>query len=226
MSGPCGPFSLHPLVGRWPEWRRAWRVASAACGAVGRGSDPPSARERVTRHHAWQSRTGGAGVHRRDGCGCRRRALHPCPQEQGAYAAGAVVRSALKGTDGATAKEAELVTSQEGARLGLLWESDVVEHGRQRYAVRVVQKGTRLKSPGASLFSSAPVEVGAVVIVLLLPLRALSLLLFGQRYKVGVVRFGAYDAEDVLYKERVRGEATARARGREVLNDLARLVAS
>jgi hypothetical protein len=137
-----------------------------------------------------------------------------------------VVRSALKGTDGAAAEGVELVTSQDGARLGLLWESDVVEHGGQRYTVRVVQKGTRLKNPGASLLDSPPVEVGVFVMVLLLPLRALSLLLFGQRYKVGVLRLGAYDAEDVVYKERVRGEAAARARGREVLNDLARHVVS
>ena len=80
----------------------------------------------------------------------------------------------------------------------------------------MVQKGTRLKSPGASLFSSAPAEVGAVVIVLLLPLRALSPLFFGQRYQVGVVRLGAYDAEDIVYREQISGEVAARTRGREV----------
>lgn len=62
-----------------------------------------------------------------------------------------------------------------------------------------------------------------MALVLLVPLRALSLLLFGQRYKVGVVRLGAYDAENVVHKERVRGEPVARTRGREVLNDLAQL---
>jgi hypothetical protein len=137
-----------------------------------------------------------------------------------------VVRPALKGANGAPPEGAELVTSEAPARLGSLWQSEVVEQGDNRYAVRVVQEGTKSKSPGASLLDSPPAEVGVVVMVLLLPLRALSLLFLGQRYKVGVIRFGSYGAEEVVFKEPVRGEAAARTRGHEVLKDLARRVAS
>lgn len=110
-------------------------------------------------------------------------------------------------------------------RLGLLWESELVGHQKQRYVVRIVQKGTRLKSSGASLLDSAPVELGMVVVVLLLPLRALSLLFFGQRFKAGVIRLGAYDSEEIVYSEEIRGEAAARARGRDMQSELAQLVA-
>jgi hypothetical protein len=118
------------------------------------------------------------------------------------------------------------VRSEAPARLGFLWESELVGHQEQRYVVRVVQKGTRLKSPGASLLDSAPAEVGILVVVLLLPLRALSLLFFGQRFKAGVVRLGAYDTEVIVHREKIRGEAAARARGREMLSELAQLVTS
>jgi hypothetical protein len=59
-----------------------------------------------------------------------------------------------------------------------------------------------------------------VVVVLFLPLRALSLLLFGQRFKAGVVRLGAYDSEAVVHQEAIRGEAAARARGCDMLSQL------
>lgn len=103
-------------------------------------------------------------------------------------------------------------------RLGLLWERDVAGPDGQLLVVRVVQKGTALKSTGG--VNSLPNELAIVAIVVLVPLRALSLFVFRNRYKVGVIKRVGSD-EEIVRKERIRGAEAARARGQELAKELA-----
>ncbi|MDP9444349.1 MAG: hypothetical protein M3P83_08365 [Actinomycetota bacterium] len=80
------------------------------------------------------------------------------------------------------------------------------------HVVRVVQKGTRLKSPGPSLLASAPETIGVVVLVLWFPVRALMLLIFRNSFKVALVEVGAYPEEErILERHTARGEKEALA---------------
>lgn len=110
------------------------------------------------------------------------------------------------------------MTAAGGTRLGLVWQSDVARIGGERQVVRIVQKGTRLKTPGGP--DSLPDELALVVTVILLPARALSLLLFGQRFKLGVVSLETDGSEKIVRKEKVRGESQARERARAVFAEL------
>lgn len=108
---------------------------------------------------------------------------------------------------------------REGAtRLGLLWQSETTQHINEQYVVRVVQRGTRLKSTGG--FSSLPDELAMVFVVVFLPLRLVAMLLAGRHFKVGIVRIDGRDDETVVLKESVRGEAAARARALELFGDI------
>lgn len=96
-----------------------------------------------------------------------------------------------------------------GGRLGLVWESPRLSRDGGTYVVRVVQKGTRLTTPGPSLMSSAP-EIGVVALVLWIPIRALGLLIFRNSFKVGLVEVdGHLDDERIVERHTSRGEKDA-----------------
>lgn len=110
------------------------------------------------------------------------------------------------------------MTSERATRLGLLWQSETTGHDSEQYVVRVVQRGTRLKSTGG--FSSLPDELALLFVVVFLPLRLVAMLLARQHYKVGIVRIDGRDNETVSLKESVRGEHKARARALELFGDI------
>lgn len=96
-----------------------------------------------------------------------------------------------------------------GGRIGLVWESSRFLRDERTYVVRVVQKGTALKTPGPSLAASAP-DLGVVLFVLWIPIRALGLLLFRHSFKVGVVEVDVHlGGERIVEQHTARGEKNA-----------------
>jgi hypothetical protein len=98
-----------------------------------------------------------------------------------------------------------------GGRWGQVWESSQFIRDKRTHVVRVVQKGTRLKSPGTSLLESSP-EASIVALVLWVPIRALMLLIYRNSFKVGLVEVDACSEEErILERHTARGEKEALA---------------
>jgi hypothetical protein len=98
-----------------------------------------------------------------------------------------------------------------GGRWGLVWESAQFIRDKRTHVVRVVQKGTRLKSPGTSLLESSP-EASMVALVLWVPVRALMLLIHRNSFKVGLIEVDANsEQERILERHTARGEKEALA---------------
>jgi hypothetical protein len=108
-----------------------------------------------------------------------------------------------------------------GGRLGLVWESSPLVRDKRTYVVRVVQKGTRIRESLLwSLLSSAPVPISVVAFVVVIPIRALMLLIYRDSFKVALLEVDAYPEEErILERHAVRGEKEALALARRMHNE-------
>ena len=106
-----------------------------------------------------------------------------------------------------------------GGRLGLVWESSRFVRDKRTYVVRVVQKCTRIRESLLwSLLASAPLPISVMAFVVVIPIRALMLLIYRDSFKVALLEVDAYPEEERIHEwHAVRGEKEALALARRML---------